>query len=61
MNSMKIRMEISIVKNLYTHIIDRYYFMVGECVQFLFTSYEGLFRRTSERSKQVSLAIIHNE
>ena len=35
--------------------------MVGECVQFLFTSYEGLFRRTSERSKQVSLAIIHNE
>ena len=33
------------------------YFMVGECVRFLFTSCEGSRKRTSERS----LTILHNE
>ena len=37
------------------------YFMVGECVRFLFTSCEGSRKRTSERSKRVSLTILHNK
>ena len=44
-----------------SHIISRDYFMVGECVRFLFTSCEGSVKRTSERSERVSLAILHNE
>ena len=44
------------------YYINRNYFMVGECVRFLFTSCEGSFnKRTSERSERVSLAILHNE
>ena len=37
------------------------YFMVGECVRFLFTSCEGSRKRMSERSERVSLTILHNE
>ena len=44
-----------------TQSISTYYFMVGECVRFLFTSCEGSGKRTSERSERVSLMIIHNE
>ena len=37
------------------------YFMLGECVRFLFTSCEGSRKRRSERSERVSLTIFHNE
>ena len=58
-------MSVSIVKPVYTKEIQvellkltsvyRDYFMVGECIRFLFTSCEGSL------NERVSLAILHNE
>ena len=65
LKSVRTRHDARLLVKMLTELLSRGgykdYFMVGECVRFLFTSCEGSRKRTSERSERVSLTILHNE